>query len=194
MDESMKIEYEAKFANIDKNAIRKKLKDLGAKRVIPERLLRRYNFDFPKGHDIEHGWVRIRDEGDKLTMSIKIAAGDSIEGQKEACVVIDDLDEAMEFVKAVGCTQKAYQETLRETWKLDGAEVVIDTWPYLEPLMEIEAVSEAVVREVAQKLKLDYTKALFCSTTQLYADRYGIDHRVVNHTPKLTFDEKNPFV
>lgn len=60
----MDIEYEAKFLNVDKVALQKKLKAAGAKLVKPEQLYKRAVFFLPKGHEIEGGWLRVRDEGD----------------------------------------------------------------------------------------------------------------------------------
>ena len=45
---NIKIEYEAKFINIDKEKLRKKLKEIGAKLVKPEFLQRGLSFICPK--------------------------------------------------------------------------------------------------------------------------------------------------
>ena len=44
----MDIEYEATFLDVDKNDIRKKLKDVGAKLIKPEYLQKRVVFNCPK--------------------------------------------------------------------------------------------------------------------------------------------------
>ncbi len=78
----MNIEYEATFLDINKKEIRKRLKDLGAKLVKPEFLQKRFNFIPPKILT-KYSWIRVRDEGDKITMSYKAIEGDKIENQKE---------------------------------------------------------------------------------------------------------------
>lgn len=60
----MSTEIEAKFININKEEIRKKLNSIGAVLTKPERLMRRKTFDFknielPAG---EFKWMRVRDE------------------------------------------------------------------------------------------------------------------------------------
>ncbi len=58
---------------------------------------------------------------------------------------------------ASGLREKAYQETYRETWKmLDGTEIMLDEWPGIEPFIEIEGVSEDIVREWVEKFGLSY--------------------------------------
>lgn len=81
-----KIEYEATFINIDKAAMRNVLRKAGATLVRPECLQTRAVFHLPKGHKMKGGWLRVRDEGDKITMSLKVVDGDKIENQKEVCL------------------------------------------------------------------------------------------------------------
>lgn len=191
----MEIEYEATFANVDKDKIRKKLKSIGAKLIRPEFLQKRVVFHLPKSHEIKGGWLRVRDEGGKTTMSLKVVIGDKIENQKEVCLKVDDFDRAVKFLISIGCQQKAYQESRRELWKIDGAEVTIDEWPFLEPYIEVEANSEEVVKSVSQKLGFDYSEAIFDSVDYLYSKKYGVSKKVINdQTPRIVFGEENPFL
>ena len=187
----MEIEYEATFLNINKDIIRKKLKEAGAKLKKPEFLQKRVNFDPPK--EISGGWVRIRDESDKITMSLKIIDGNKIENQRESCVQIDNFEQAEKLLIGLGCEKKAYQETKRELWLLDNVEITIDEWPFLEPFVEVEGKSEAEVKTVSEKLGFDYSKAYFGGVTDLYAKKYNLsNYKINNETPIITF-EKNPF-
>lgn len=191
----MEIEYEATFIDIDKDEYRKKLEQIGAKLVRPEFLQKRVVFHLPSGHDIKGGWLRVRDESDKITMSLKIIDGDKIESQKELCLKINNFDEGIEFLLSIGCKRKAYQETKRELWMLDGVEITIDEWPFLEPYIEIEGESEKKVKSVAEKLGLDYSKAMFCSVAPIYSKKYGISEDVINNnTSDVTFSGENPFL
>lgn len=191
----MKVEYEATFTNIDKNKLRKKLKAIWAKLIRGEFLQKRVVFHLPRGHEISGGWLRVRDEGDKTTLSLKVAKGGKITDQKEICLKVDDFAEATKFLVALGCKKKAYQESKRELWQLNGTEVTIDEWPFLEPFMEIEGKSENKVKRAAQKLGFDYRRALFCSTDTLYSQKYGFPEKVINdQTPVLAFGTENPFI
>jgi len=157
--------------------------------------MKRIVFELPVGHEIPGGWLRVRDEGDKITMSLKIVDGDKIESQKEICLKIDDFNEGVKFLESIGAKQKAYQESYREFWLLDGVEVTIDEWPYLEPYVEVEAKSEEEVRRVSEKLEFDYSQALFCSVDILYNKKYGTPLEIINHHTKIiTFNDPNPFL
>ena len=191
----MKIEYEATFINIDKDECRKKLNEAGAQLIKPEFLQKRIVFNLPSGHEIKGGWLRVRDEDNKITMSLKIVDGEKIENQKEICLKVDDFGEAADFLIKIGCRKKAYQENKRELWILDGVEITIDEWPFLEPFIEIEGVSEEIVKNVVKKLGFDYSKAMFCSTDTIYSKKYNMPEDVFNnHISEVTFDVENPFL
>lgn len=191
----MQIEYEATFTNIDKEVMRQTLTEVGATLEREEYLQRRTVFNPPKGNEIEGGWQRVRDEGDKVTMSLKVVDGDQIENQKEICVTVDDYDEAEKLLSTVGCQWCAYQETRRELWTLDSVEITIDTWPFLEPFVEVEGETEELVKAVSEKLGFDWSTAKFCSVDTLYSEKYGLSIDIVNNeTPKIVFDMENPFL
>ncbi len=191
----MNIEYEATFKNVNKDEVREKLKTVGAKLVKPEFMQKRVVFNLPDGHEINGGWARVRDEGDKITMSLKIIDGENIEDQKEICLGIDSLEEGRKLLKTLGCREKSYQETKRELWILDDVEVTIDEWPFLEPFVEVEGESEKAVRDVSEKIGFDYSQAMFCAVGPLYAKKYGItEDRINNNTPKIVFEMENPFI
>ncbi len=190
----MNIEYEATYPNISKDDVRKRLKEAGATIIKPEFLQKRICFELPSGHQIKGGWLRVRDEKDKITMSFKLVNGDKIQDQKEICLKIDNFDEGVLFLKSIGCEQKAFQESRRELWSLNDVEIMIDEWPYLEPYVEIEGKSEEEVKLVSKKLGFDYSQALFCSVDTLYNRKYGTPIDVINkEISRITFAEKNPF-
>ncbi|HET8575146.1 MAG TPA: CYTH domain-containing protein [Candidatus Paceibacterota bacterium] len=170
----MQVEYEATFADIDRDEMRDRLKKAGAKLERPEYLQKRIPFNLPKEKRTEHAWARVRDEGDKITMSLKVVEGNKIEDQKEICLRVDDFEDAVQFLQGLGCKPKSYQETKRELWTLDGVEVTIHEWPFLEPFVEIEGSSEKDVRMVALKLGFAWKDAEFCAVGKLYGKKYGI--------------------
>lgn len=191
----MNIEYEATFWPITKDEVRVKLKAAGASLVKPEFMQKRKVFHLPSGHEINGAWLRVRDEADKITMSLKIVDGENIENQKEVCLTIDDFENGVNFLKSIGAREKAYQETLREIWQLDGVEISLDEWPFLEPLVEVEGKSETKVKAVSDKLGFNWNEALFCSTDTIYSKKYNLPEIVFTDlTPLIVFGIENPFL
>jgi len=191
----MKIEYEATFSKINKNEVRQQLQKSGAKLIKPEFIQKRVVFHLPKGHEKKEAWARVRDEGDKITLSVKQTFNGKIEDQKEICLKVDDFKEAVDLLKYLGCREKAFQETKRELWKINNTEVTIDEWPFLEPFVEIESNSEEEVKMVAEKLGFDYSKAFFGAVGGLYSKKYNLSEDIINHhTPEIKFAGPNPFI
>lgn len=190
----MKIEYEATFANINKDEVRERLKKAEAKLIKSDFLQKRATFNLPKGHEIEGGWLRVRDEQDKITMTLKVVKSGKIEEQKEITLRVDDYAQAEYFLQSIGCEKKSYQETKREIWMLGGVEICIDEWPFLEPYVEVEGDSEEAVKKASNQLGFDYSQALFCSVDVLYRMKYGMPEEEVDRIPLITFEMDNPFI
>ena len=180
----IKPEIEATFININKDQLRAQLKELGAKLLQPELLMRRTIFDID-----EHSFVRVRDEGNRITMSYKHLDTLSLSGMKEICLDVNDYDEAINFVKACGLKPKAVQETLREEWELDGVELDIDTWPWLPSYVEIEGPSEEAVEKAVAKLGLSMKDALYGSVDEVYKIYYDVTSQDINYCPEIKFTD-----
>lgn len=182
----MQTEFEAAFLKVDKDLVRECLKQAGATLVYPESLFKRDVFD-PPIH-VKGAWLRVRKEPDKITMSLKVVDGDKIEDQKEVELIINDYEQGVEFLKSIGAPHKSYQETKRELWRLNGVEITIDTWPGLNPLVEVEGESEATVKDVSEVLGFDYSQAHFGAVDVVYEAELGIPKKVINKLPIITFE------
>lgn len=180
----MKSEIEATFTKIDKDQLRAQLKKLGATLLQPDTLMRRIIFDID-----DYSFVRVRDEGNRITMSYKHLDNLNLSGMKEVCLTVDDYEEAINFVKAVGLKPKAEQETYREEWRLDNVEIDIDTWPWIPSYVEIEGPSEAAVKFVATELGFDMEDAIYGSVDQVYNLYYDVTRHDINYCPEIKFTE-----
>ena len=91
----MQTEIEAKFLDVDPDSVRERLFSIGGIMTHPERLMRRKVFDFPEGtSDQDSAWVRVRDEGDRITMSYKRQHDMTLHGTSEHELVVDDFNAA----------------------------------------------------------------------------------------------------
>lgn len=184
----MKPEIEAKWLNIDKQQLRDRLKVAGALLIAPERLMKRRVYDYPDGRlDKEHGWIRVRDEGNRITMSYKRLEDRTVMGTKEVTIDVSSFEEACSFLDNIGLKCFTVQETKRESWVLDGSEVEIDSWPWIPPFIEIESDNEAALIDAATKLGLDYSQALHGSVEIAYQAVYDVTETEVNDWPEILF-------
>lgn len=192
----MKTEIEVKFLNVDIDDIRARLTSAGAQLEQPMRLMKRVNMEEPY-HTAEHSFLRIRDEGDKTTLTFKRRKDPkhhTIDSVKEIEIEISDFDTAVELFTEAGWPPRTFQESKRETWKLDDAEIVIDVWPWIEPHIEIEAESEEDVKACASKLGFDWDQRVIGHIDVVYELKYeflnGI--RGVIDLPSVRFSEPVP--
>ncbi|MBI2676355.1 MAG: class IV adenylate cyclase [Candidatus Yanofskybacteria bacterium] len=185
----MEVELEAKFLDIDKEVLRKKLKEVGAKLIYPERLMKRNVFDYPDERlEKEGAWVRVRDEGDnKITLSYKRLVDRTLQGTKEITLDVADFDTMTNFLLAIGLKQDAYQETKREKWELDGSEITIDTWPWIPTFVEIESSTENGLTDIAKDLGFDWSQAMHGSVETAYQKYYDVTEQEIDGWESITF-------
>jgi len=170
-DESMNTEIEVKFVNINHDDIRDKLNLLGAKLEQPMRLMQRVTIDSREMRS-KNAFLRVRDQGDKITLTYKQFDELSIDGAKEIEIIVNNFDETIKLLAAAGLPHESFQETKRETWKLGSTEIVLDIWPWLNPYIEIEGQSEHDVKSVASLLDLDWSEAIFGDVMEAYRIQY----------------------
>jgi adenylate cyclase class 2 len=167
----MKAEIEVKFLDIDIDDIRARLGEVGAVLEQPMRLMRRVLIE-EEHHKANRSFIRIRDEGDKTTLTFKRRAlpdeATTINSTSELETTVGDFDTTVEIFAEAGWEYITFQESKRETWKLGSVEIVIDEWPWLKPMIEIEASSEQDVQATAEKLGFNWNDAVFGSVDVVY--------------------------
>ena len=191
----MQTEIEVKFPQIDVEDMRRRLQKAGAVCEQPMRLMRRRTFDnsYMKEHK---GYGRVRDEGDKVTLTYKQFDDFSLHGAQEIEFVVPDFDMACEFMMSVGAGSmtSSYQESRRETWSLGEVEIAIDEWPWLEPYIEIEAANEIEIRRVAELLGFEWNAAITGSAMAMFWQAYPNSDKTkhIGDIPRVAFGEPLP--
>lgn len=168
----MQAEIEVKFLDVAIEDIRERLKKAGAICEVPMRSMRRVLIEEPH-HAAERSFIRIRDEGDKTTLTFKRRLlpdeETTINSVQELETTVGDFDTTVKIFQEAGWDYITYQESRRETWHYKTTEVVIDEWPWIKPYIEIEGDSEAAVKAAAAELGFDWVNATFGSVDVIYA-------------------------
>lgn len=183
----MKNEIEAKFLSVNKDSVRARLKEVGFELKTSEYMMRRKTFDFSRVAPGKNKWGRVRQESDKVTMTVKEIRGTSINDTYEVELIVNDFDTACSFFEACDIYAKAFQENKREVWVHDGTEATIDTWPGLEAFVEIEGKSEDTVRKISGELGFDFAQAVFGSIDLVYEKELNIPAETIIRLSEITF-------
>jgi adenylate cyclase class 2 len=188
----MKTEIEVKFINITIDAIQQRLLAAGAVCEQPMRLMRRALMETPD-MAAKDAFLRLRDEGNRVTLTYKQHLKTGIEAANEIETTVDDFDATKALLEASGMIFHTYQESRRETWKLGDVEVVIDVWPWMPPYIEIEGDNEASIREAAAILGFSWDEAVFGGVDVVYRMVYpAMSVRGVIDIPLVRFDDPVP--
>jgi adenylate cyclase class 2 len=167
----MPIEVEAKVLDVEPGALSAGIVGVGGRRVGAA-LMRRFVYGIEAGD--ESKWIRLRDDGSAVTLTVKEIEHDGIDGTTETEVVVGDFETTNELLRRMGFEAKSYQENRRESFELAGARLEIDRWPLIPPYLEIEGDSHQHVVEVAAMLGIPEDRLTGENTVKVYA-RYGID-------------------
>ena len=151
---------EAKFLDIDMDNLRNKLIILNAKLIHPEVFMKRKTFDYSDNKLRKvGGWVRVRDEYDKITLSYKQLNDRTLHGTKETSVEVNDFEKTCQLLFDIGFINrklKLYRkkfkrneftekiEEKRKSWEMDLKELILGGLPKFE----------IVKNEILKKLKL----------------------------------------
>ena len=195
-EKTSEIEYEAKFLDINHSELVKIITKLGAKLIQPQTIYKRSMFGLC---DVKRGYVRVRDEGIKTTLTSKIYKNPDYPEEFEL-EIKDGFEKGRAFLASLNLNEKAYHETMREKWflKLDngnnekngnnGCEIAFDCIPGIPMYVEIECKTEQHLNKVIKLLDLDNYTKLYGAYGKCYVDYYGMAETEINNDiSRLTF-------
>lgn len=197
-------EIEVKFLDVEHDVVRKKLKQLGAVQTHKRTLHKRKVYDYADGSlEKKGGWVRLRDEGDKITLTYKQnnhnADGRVIKTLEDE-VVVSDYTETDRLLTSIGLKEKSTQENYREIWRLrhEGIAIdfMLDEWPHVRPFVELEVAepgSKSDLRRCAGLLGLSWSAAIEGGIIPVYVAEYTIsEDQFRAYRGPLVFDQPKP--
>ena len=127
-------EYEYAFTDYNKKDIISKIKKMNG--VHKGTFLFRVNV-FVHPLEAPGTYIRVRDEGFRITMTYKYATSNKFLNEDE--IIIDNFDNGVKILLGLGCKSKYYYEKIREIWKVKNTELVFDTNPGIDDRLEVES-------------------------------------------------------
>ena len=176
----MPLEYEYNFYNYNKKEVISKIKDLGGKK-IGHYVFKVMVFIHP--FKKEGTYIRVRDEGHRITMTYKFK-DDKSKFTNEEEIIINNFDAAVNILLGIGCTKKYYYEKLREIWNLKNSEIAFDNAPGSPEDMEIESPTKKELDQIVKLLDIKQYLVEDNTILSIY-DEFGI---IIPKTIDLTFN------
>lgn len=171
---------------VDKNALIRRLADLGARdggeRMLDETIFYDKDLRWREAYKL----IRLRSIGSVTTLTYKENLSQGINGAKEIEFEVSDLRKAAALLEELGFIGYRHQQKKRHTFKLRNVVVDIDTWPSIPAYVELEGSSEGALKAVAKKLGFDWSSAVFDDARHIIENRYGIP---VSTLKWFTFDK-----
>lgn len=191
----MQPEIEVKFFKVDHDKIRAQLTEIGAVCEKPMRAMKRSVMDYPDrrmqaGNDDNWSWIRVRDEGDRTTLTFKQIAKNEAFTTHEIEEEVQSYEQTVAIFEAIGLKKHAEQETRRETWRLGECEIMLDAWPWLPLIVELEGPDESTLQPIASKLGFKWDDAIRANADEMYRMTYPgmAADESVSQIPSLGFD------
>jgi len=168
-------EIEAKFLEIDGEALIEKLAELGAE-DLGDDFLKEIIFYDGAGVWAKSAmkFVRIRETKRGIRLTYKHTEEQTATGTEEIEFGIENAQKAKDLLVAIGLVVAREQEKKRRTFKLGEVLVDIDTWPTVPTYVEFDGPSEAAIREAAERCGFDWSKAIFGNARQVIEKYYHI--------------------
>ena len=129
--------------------------------------------------------MRIRKTGQNIFVTFKHKEEHTATGTKEIEFGASDFDKVIDFLLEIGLIFFREQEKKRRKFTLGEVIVDIDTWPKVPTYVELEGPSEEALKEAADNLDLDWSKAVFGLSADVI-ESYGIPVRKLKF---FTFDK-----
>jgi adenylate cyclase, class 2 len=143
--------------------------------------MKRYVYDIDP--EDQTTWVRLRDNGEKTTLTIKEIKHSGIDGTKELEIDVGDFEKANQILNKLKYSHKGYQENKRISYKFKNVEIEIDLWPKIPPYVEFEGKSIEEIEEVVKLLGFEMENTTTLCNMDIYK-KYGIN---LNEIKELKF-------
>ena len=163
----MPLEYEHSFYDFTKKDVVDKIKKHGFKHKGTF-LFKVQTFIHPL--EVKKTYIRVRDEGHRITMTYKLLSEGNFDEETE--VNVDNFDSAVKLLENVGCKKKYYYEKIREIWDHKDVEIVFDTNPGNPDRMEVEAKTLNELNKILKELGLN---SKMHDDSNKYLEIFGIE-------------------
>ncbi|HUP61782.1 MAG TPA: class IV adenylate cyclase [Thermoanaerobaculia bacterium] len=161
-------EIEIKFALRDRNALVRRLHDIGAQRLYPETFEDNIVLDRRGELRTKGAMLRVRKFGRYAIATYKgpVAFDGTVKTREEVQTGVESFELAIQLFDSLGFKPTFRYQKFREVWRVRDVEVVIDRTP-IGDYFEIEGAMD-VIRSLAEELGMSVETGIRHSYAELY--------------------------
>jgi adenylate cyclase class 2 len=179
------MEFEVKVLDINPVQMRKQLIKLGCKKLHGPQRMKRTMFSLCD--PTTNGFVRVRDEGHRVTITCKLYKNKDFPTEFEVTVK-EDYESACKLIEGLGLIKTSEHETMRERWSHSLAhEITIDNIPGIPTYMEIDCENKTNLDTLIKRMNIDKDKMKTGGYDKQFEEYYGIDKKTFLKIPEITF-------
>lgn len=171
-------ELEAKILNVNQTKLAKALKQLGAKKILDDRLIVDW-FQEPGTKPGREKWfLRARSQvkgGTTITLKFLVKKHRLHRQCREIELAASSHKEAVDFLLALGVSKYAHQEKHRTSWQYKDWRFDLDKYPGMPAYLEIEGRSEKHIKQAINLLGLAGHQASSEGERVLIQKEYGLN-------------------
>ncbi|HUO85198.1 MAG TPA: class IV adenylate cyclase [Thermoanaerobaculia bacterium] len=173
-------EIEVKFPLVNREELLRLLEESGGERLYPETFEDNIVLDRRGELRTRGALLRLRRFGRYVLVTYKgpVSYEGGMKKRDEVQTGIESLEQGIALFESLGFKPVFRYQKLREVWRLQGCEVVIDRTP-IGDYFEIEGGMD-LIRSVVERLHLDMSQAVRAS----YADLYRQQRRTRGDLPE----------
>lgn len=165
-------EVEAKVLEIDEQYVTEQLEEQGAEKVFDGEVTSRF-YDYPDGRIEEEGVLRLREAGDHTFITYKIdVSRDGAKTMEEIEFDVSSTEMADRFLRELGLEEIRSSWKHRQKWERGDIEYVIDEYPGIPALLEIEAPDEQRMYDAFEELGYERSDLKSWDASQVH-EHYG---------------------
>lgn len=162
-------EIEVKILEVNPRLMKRKLKELGAKRVFSGNMLAIY-YDTKRKTIAKNAQVlRLRSKKNKVELTFKTSEASKSNAKvcEETECHVDDFKAMDKILRSLGFKAARVVRKHRLSFKLDKLSFEIDTYPGVPPLLEIEASTITDLRKAVKMLGFKMSETVSWNSFQV---------------------------
>ncbi|HEY0011016.1 MAG TPA: class IV adenylate cyclase [Candidatus Paceibacterota bacterium] len=178
-------EIEVRFLEIDTDALKARLREVGAEDHNESLLEEVIVYDEKLEWIKERRFMRLRTKGGTTVLTYKEHPEEPSAEALEIEFTVGSGEDALALLGKLGFVGYRRQQKRRHSFTYKGVVIDIDTWPKIPPYVELEGESLDSIKAVAQDLSLSWDDVVYDSAREVIENMYGIPVGTMRY---FTFD------